>query len=550
MLNSYNYKRYYQRIAVDILTMIVSTLFLSLVFNLILKRFHISPIVGYIFTGMIIVIFMDFAHINADYLSHVAEFGIVFLMFTIGLEFSVNHLKQMKKEVFVFGTMQVIFTTLFFTYVAHLIFNLDMKTSIVIGSALALSSTAIVLKVLNENGDIHRPYGRNSVGILIFQDLAVIPILLMITILADSTVSLGEMLLSTLYSAIFVGIVLYFLGKYVTAKFLAYVVDTKVEELFIASILLIVLSSALFAHTFGFSYSLGAFLAGMLIAETKYKYQIEADLVPFRDILLGIFFITVGMQVNFTSFIENFFTIVILAVTILSLKTIIIFTILRIFTFTKRAVKTALTLAQVGEFSFAVFALASANGLISSEINQIMISVVILSLLFTSLTLRYVRDFTDFFYKESSEILKEPMVSAEIKDHIIVCGYSLLGQKIVKQLKNSQIPYVAIEHNGQHVKTGHDRGDIVFFGNAASKIMLNSLYIKNATAVIIAIDNDEKIRLICESIRDIDPNIAIVLKITHQAQIDDFKDLKIHDIVNENVIVATELIEKATRCAI
>ncbi|MCK5110159.1 MAG: cation:proton antiporter [Arcobacteraceae bacterium] len=534
----------------DILAIIVSVLFLSLVFNLILKKFHISPIVGYIFTGMTIVVFMDFANINRDYLAHVAEFGIVFLMFTIGLEFSVNHLKQMKKEVFVFGLLQVILTTLFFTFLANTVFNIDMKTSIIIGSALALSSTAIVLKVLNDNGDIHRPYGRSSVGILIFQDLAVIPILLMITILADSSVSLGDMLLNTFYSAIFVGIVLYLLGKYVTAKFLEYVVNTKVEELFIASILLIVLSSALFAHTFGFSYSLGAFLAGMLIAETKYKYQIEADLVPFRDILLGVFFITVGMQVNFSFFIENFGTIIILAVGILALKTIIIFTILRLFTFTKRAIKVALTLAQVGEFSFAVFALASANNLINNEINQIMISVVILSLLFTSLTLRYVRSFTDFFYKGSSEVLKEPMISAGIKNHIIVCGYSLLGQKIVKKLKNSQLAYVAIEHNGQHVKTGYERGDIVFFGNAASKTMLNSLYIKNAAAVIIAIDNDEKIRLVCEAIRDIDPAISIILKITHQAQIDDFADLKIDSIINENEIVAAKLIEKATRCSI
>ncbi len=534
----------------DILTVIVVILFLSLVLNLILKKFYISPIVGYIFTGMIIVIFMDLAHINHDYLSHIAEFGIVFLMFTIGLEFSVNHLKQMKKEVFVFGSLQVVVTALFFTYTTHMIFGLDMKTSIIIGSALALSSTAIVLKVLNDNGDIHRPYGRNSVGILIFQDLAVIPILLMITMLSDSSSSLSDMLLNTLYSAIFLGIVLYFLGKYVTDKFLAYVVDTKVEELFIASILFIVLSSALIAHTFGFSYSLGAFLAGMLIAETKYKYQIEADLVPFRDILLGVFFITVGMQLNLTSVMENYITIIALTITILSLKVVLIFIILRLFTFTKRAIKTALTLAQVGEFSFAVFALASANNLISSEINQIMISVVIVSLLFTSLSLRHVRRFADYFYQESSELLKEPIVSAGIKEHIIVCGYSLLGQKIVKRLRTSNLPYVAIEHNGQHVKTGHARGDVVFFGNAASKTMLNSLYIKNASAVIIAIDNDEKIRLICEAIRDIDPNIQIILKITHQAQIEDFQDLKINNIVNENEVVAKKLVDKATRCNI
>ena len=528
--------------------MIVSTLFLSLILNLFLKKFNISPIVGYIFTGIIIALFMDFANINQEYLAHIAEFGIVFLMFTIGLEFSLNHLKQMKKEVFVFGTLQVVITTFIFTYITQQFFGLDTKTSIVIGSALALSSTAIVVKTLNENNDIHRPYGRYSVGILIFQDLAVIPILLMITILADSSVSLEDMVLNTLYSAVIVGIILFVLGKYLTEKFLAYVVDTKIEELFIISILLIVLSSALLAHTFGFSYSLGAFIAGMLIAETKYKYQIEADLVPFRDILLGVFFITVGMQVNFNTLIDNFFLIIGLTIVILSIKVIIIFLLLRIFTFTKRAIKTALTLAQVGEFSFAVLALASVNNLIDNELNQIMISVVIVSLIFTSLSLRHVRKFVNYFQSESTETLRQPMLNAGINNHVIVCGFSLLGQKIVKKLKGSDIPYVAIEHDRQHVKTGHDRGDIVYFGNAASKTMLNSLYIKNAIAVIIAIDNDEKIRLISEAIRDIDPKIQIVLKISHQTQIDDFEDLNISGFVNENEIVANKLIEKATQC--
>jgi len=534
----------------DILTIIVIVLFLSLFLNLLLKRLHISPIVGYILTGIGISFLVNFTHINQQYLSHIAEFGIVFLMFTIGLEFSINRLKQMKKEVFIFGSLQVIVSILFFSFISFFGFGLDLKTSIVIGSALALSSTAIVLKVLNDNGDIHRPYGQNSVGILIFQDLAVIPILLMITILTSSDISIGEILLDTLYSAIFVGIVLYLLGKYVVDKFLAFVVSSKTEELFVISILLIVLSSSLFAHNFGFSYSLGAFFAGMLIAETKYKHQIEADLVPFRDILLGIFFITVGMQVEIKTFIDNLLVIVGLTVSILTIKVILIFIILRIFTFTKRAIKTALTLAQVGEFSFAVFALASANHLISNEINQIMISVVILSLLFTSLSLRYVRKFTNYFYKGSTELFKEPIISADIKDHIIVCGYSTLGQKIVKQLRKSNLAYVAVEHNGDHIKTGLKRKDIVFFGNASSKIMLNSLHIKSASAVIIAIDNDEKIRLICEAIRDIDPNISIVLKYTHQSQADSFHDLNITKIIDENKLVATKLIDSAIKCNI
>jgi len=534
----------------DILSIIVIILFISLGLNLALKKLNISPIVGYILTGMIVTVYGDMVHLHKESVAHIAEFGIVFLMFTIGLEFSITHLKQMKKEVFLFGSLQVGITTLVFMYISNIVFDIDMKTSIILGLALALSSTAIVLKTLNENGDIHRPYGRYSVGILIFQDLAVIPILLMITILSDTSVSLQTVLLDTLYSAIIVGIILVLLGKYVTEKFLSYVIDTKVEELFIISILLIVLSSALLAHIFGFSYSLGAFLAGMLIAETKYKHQIEADLVPFRDILLGVFFISVGMQIDFVTVIENFTTIVALAIAILAFKVIIIFAILRVFTFTKRAIKTALTLAQVGEFSFAVFALANVNNLMDNHLNQIMLSVAIISLLFTSLVLRYVRSFVNLFHNEKSELIQEPIVSAGIKNHIIVCGYSKLGQRIVAQLKSHDLPYVAIEHDGQHVKVGQQNGDIVMFGNAASKTILNSLYIKDSIGVIIAIDNDEKVRLISEAIKSINKNIQIILKISHQAQIDDLSDLNITGFVDENEIVASELIKKATQCVL
>jgi len=534
----------------NILTIIVAALFISLIYNLILKRFHISPIVGYIFTGITMVVFIDITTLNKEDLSHVAEFGIVFLMFTIGLEFSVSHLKSMKKEVFTYGLLQVLITSIIFTYISYLIFNLDMKTSIVIGTALSLSSTAIVLKVLNTNGDIHRPYGRNSVGILIFQDIAVVPILIMITILSDSSASIPSLLFNTLISAIGLGILLYLLGKYAMNRFLSYVVESKTEELFILAILFIVLSSALLAHSVGFSYSLGAFAAGMLIAETKYKWQIEADLVPFRDILLGIFFITIGMQVNFDVLFNNIFVIIALAIGILALKVVIIFALIRMFTFTKRAIKTALTLAQVGEFSFAVFALASANGLIDDKINQIMVPVVIISLIFTSLALRYVRAFVDFFMPEKSEALENPIVSEDIKEHIIVCGYSLLGQKIVKKLKNSNFPYLAIEHNSQYVKLGKQRDDVVFFGNASSKHILNSLYVQKASVVIIAIDNDEKIRLICSAIRELVPDMRIILKVKNQAQIDELADLNIDKTINENEIVAEKLIEKATKCNI
>ncbi|MDD2697380.1 MAG: cation:proton antiporter [Arcobacteraceae bacterium] len=534
----------------DILSIIVITLTIAIIFNIFLKRFQISSIVGYILTGSIIGYFMGFSQITQNELSHIAEFGIVFLMFTIGLEFSLHHLKQMKKEVFVFGGLQVVLVSSFFGFVAHHFFGIDVKTSIILGAAISLSSTAIVLKILNENGDIHRPYGRNSVGILIFQDLAVIPILIMITIFTDQTSSLNDLVTNTIISGAIVLGTLYFVGKFVVEKLLAIVVDSKSEELFVGTIILLVLSSALLAHLFGFSYSLGAFIAGMLIAETKYKYQIEADLVPFRDILLGLFFITVGMQVNIHYVIDNLLNIIGLTVGILLVKLILIFALISIFNIPKRAFKTALTLAQVGEFSFAVLAVAASSNLLSNDVHQMMLSSIIISLIFTSIALKYVRQFSDIFFIKKSELLEEPIVSAEISNHIIVCGYSLLGQKIVKKLKQENITYIAIEHDRNHVKRGHDVGDIVFFGNAASKTMLNSVGIKNAMAVIIAIDNDDKVRLITEAIKSIDSKIEVIVKISHQAQIDDLSDLDVKNFVNENEIVASELIKKATTCTL
>jgi len=534
----------------DLLTIIVITLTIALVLNLLLKKLHISTIVGYIFTGVILSYFMGFSEITKEELEHISEFGIVFLMFTIGLEFSIRHLKQMRKEVFVYGTLQVVVTSMFFGFVSHHLFGIDIKTSIIIGAALSLSSTAIVLKSLNENGDIHRPYGRYSVGILIFQDLAVIPILIMITLFTNQEATLSDMVINTLVSGVIVLVTLYLFGKYVLQWLLAFVVDSKTEELFISTIILIVLSSALLAHMFGFSYSLGAFIAGMLIAETKYKYQIEADLVPFRDILLGLFFITVGIQVNIDFVINNVFTIVSLAVAILSFKAILIFGVISVFSLKKRAFKTALALAQVGEFSFAVFALANASDLIDSSLHQTMISVVILSLIFTSIAIKYVRSFTDFFFTTKTEVLNDPIVTAQVKNHIVVCGYSLLGQKVVKKLIKEDIPYMAVEHDRDHVKEGHDAGHTVFFGNAASKTMLNFLHVKNASAVIIAINNDEKARLVVEAIKNIDKNIKVVVKISHKAQMYDLVDLGVKSFINENEIVASKLISKATTCSI
>ena len=201
----------------------------------------------------------------------------------------------------------------------------------------------------------------------------------------------------------------------------------------------------------------------------------------------------------------------------------------------------------MGEFSFAVLALAYSHNLIEAELNQILVTVVVVSLIFTSLAIRYVRPFSDLFFREGTEAMKEPIASAGINNHVVVCGYSLLGQKVVKQLNRKGITYIAIDHDQNNVKKGEAHGDSVIFGNAAQTV-LNYVYVKNAIAVIIAIDNDEKVRLICESIRAIDEHVPIIVKISHQAQIDDLDDLGIKDYVNENISVSKLLVSKAIKC--
>jgi CPA2 family monovalent cation:H+ antiporter-2 len=532
----------------NILTLIVIVVAMSLLLNLFLKRYEISSIVGYIFTGFIIATFFDYAHIDEHVLAELAEFGIVFLMFTIGLEFSLSHLKRMKKEVFIFGSLQVIITGTLFSYLSISLFGLDTKTAMVIAMAFSLSSTAIVLTSLNENGDIHRPYGRYTLGILLFQDIAVIPILLMVSFLAEPNHSISTIIIETLVSGFLVIVILFLVGKYAITKFFSLVIDSKKEELFILSILLIILSASLLAHTFGFSYSLGAFISGMLIAESKYKYQIEADLIPFRDILLGLFFITVGLQIHLEAVIAHFWIIIGLTITILLLKALIIFSITVFFSFPKRALKTALSLAQVGEFSFAIFALANSHQLIDKEIMQILLSIVVLSLLFTSISIKYVRVFSNLFFRKTSEAMPNPIVSSPMQKHILVCGYSLLGQRTVEALTAKGLPYIAIEHERSLVELGETRGEAVFFGNAASSILLNALDIKNATAVIITIDNDEKIRLIVQAIHNIDPQIDIILRVENRRQTEELSDLNIKSYVNQNELTSTMMVEEALKC--
>lgn len=531
------------------LLILIITIAIATVLNVFFKRFDIPTIIGYVISGFVISSMFHFAEDSKEMLSHLAEFGIVFLMFTIGLEFSVNHLKNMKKEVFVYGTLQVMLTGLLFTLLGTMVFALDTKSAIIVGFALSLSSTAIVLKILNENNQIHSGYGRNTLGILLFQDLAVIPILLMVSFFTSASQSISVLLLGTLGSAIVVFLILFLIGKYVLNHFFSWVMSTGSEEIFLVAVLFIVMGASFLAHVFGFTYSLGAFIAGMTIAETKFRYRIEADLIPFRDILLGVFFVTIGMLIDWHSLVDYGYIILGLLVGVMLIKGLLIFGILHFFVQKRTALKTALALFQVGEFSLAIFSLARANNLISEELNQIMIITIVLSMILTPFVLKNIKKLADMFTKEPIALRDRALLGGTFHDHIIVCGYGPVGRKLVKKFKKRKLLYVILEHDVKVVDEVLSKGEeAIYLANAAQQMVLSHFNVNQCSAIIVTIENEIQRQLICENIVSFSPNINSIVRVNNKAEEKMISALGIKHIINSRDTIADMLAEEALAC--
>jgi CPA2 family monovalent cation:H+ antiporter-2 len=532
---------------VDLLNIIITTIFLATILNIILKKVHIPTIIGYIFTGLIVSLLFGIKHNHT--LHEIAEFGIVFLMFTIGLEFSIEHLNKMKKYVFGLGFAQVMIVGGIFSLSAEYIFGLPNKTAIIIGVAMALSSTAIVLKLLNENGQIESDYGKKTLGILIFQDIAVIPILLMITIFTNTDKEISELLLDTAVSAAIALSILFVMGKYVAEPFLKSVVETKSPEIFIGSVLLIVIAASTLAHALGFSYSLGAFLAGMMLAETKYKYQVEADLIPFRDLLLGLFFVTVGMQIDLNTITNHYGTILLLLVGIMSIKALAIMVIVYIFSKKKSSsLKTALAISQVGEFSLAILALASANNLIDSFSNQILIVTIVLSMVITPFILKNLDKIKALLLQSHTETNDIHVSDDKLNHHVIVCGYGHLGKNIVKRLQKMDIKYIVVDFDIKIVEDAQKEGIPIIFGNSAQQDVLKHLNIEKSIAAIVAIENLHNLHLVLNSIYSLNKNINIVTKVNDEESIELLQEYNLKHILNSSDEISRILIDEAMSC--
>lgn len=517
------------------LEIIVATFFFSLVINTILKKFGLPTIIGYIITGTAVAyIFGLHDAIHNHELKEIAEFGVVFLMFTIGLEFSITHLKEMRYEVFVAGSLQILITSIVAYIIGYYLLGLEQKLSIVLALAISLSSTAIVLKTFNENGEIYRRYGQRALGILIMQDIAVIPILLLLGFLSSSDGSIVEVIATTIFDALLLLFIMVLIGKFLLEPFFIQITKTHSEELFVSSILFLAIGSSYLAHEFGFSYSLGAFIAGMLISETKFKHQAEADLIPFRDILLGVFFITVGMQIDFLIISENIIYVVLLLMAIMVVKFTTIYLIVKLKDNRRTSLKTALSLIQVGEFSLAILELARVNNLVYAPYGQIMIVTIVISMILTPFILKNLSTLTDLIIKEEDEEI-EPKASYNLlQEHIVILGYGEFGRSIANSLKDVEHPYCIIENNINTYYIAQSANEPIIFGNALKKQILEKASIDKASKVIIAIDNAKKLYQVCETIIDFVPREKIIIKLHSEREKSLIESLGIENIVIEN----------------
>ncbi|OHD97628.1 MAG: potassium transporter [Sulfurimonas sp. RIFCSPHIGHO2_12_FULL_36_9] len=530
---------------------IVTALGISTVLNLILKRFGISQIIGYILTGTIIVYAFDLRHMNnSATLTHIAEFGIVFLMFTIGLEISLAKMNSMKKEIFVNGFMQVGFTALIVYGVSHYLFSLKSSSALILSLAFALSSTAVVLSYLKSSKEINNPYGQRATGILIFQDIAVIPILIFLSFLtASADQSIAEIIKDTIISAVIIIGFMFVIGKRVMTWLLHFSASSEVDELFMGSVLFIVVSAALLASYMGFTYSLGAFVAGMIIAETKYYHKVESDIAPFKDILLGTFFIVVGMKIDVAFFMNNIGLIVGIFLLVLVLKTLVTYLVVRISSSHVLSLKTALALSQVGEFSFVIFAVASMGGLLDEKLESLFVLVVIFSMIVTPFFISKINRFVSFVSHHQYLGLDNSAFTSRT-NHVIVCGYSIVGKFVAKYLDEMDAPYVIIDNNPKHVQEALVAGKEAYLGDMSKLPLLEALHAESSAAVIVTLDNFDKKRAVCEAVLKHTKNINLIVKISTLEDKEGLADLNITSIVDSKLEVGRVLVEKMTTCKI
>ena len=518
--------------------LIILLLISSVVFLTLFRYLKLSATIAYFVVGILLgPSAAGFLH-DSESVRHFVEFGIVFLMFSIGLEFSLPKLNSMRGILFGLGGAQVLITLATSLFISRL-FGLDFTMAFVVGSALTMSSTAIVSKLLIERLDLNSRHGKLSIGILLFQDIAVIPILILIPALSSQSIDINTIFISISLKVILLLSILFWLGKPVMNFWFGLVAKQKSRELFVLNVLMVTMFFAYLTELAGLSYALGAFLAGMLISETRYRYQVESDISSFRDILLGLFFISVGMMLNLNVFFDNFWVILSILFAYTLFKASLIALLTKAFKYELGVgIRTGVILGQAGEFSFVILALANEQNLIGGEILQIVLSVCLLSMITASFLIPYngkIARFLSRSYTKNSQknIDKIDEVGHNLSDHVILCGYGRSGQFLGRFLKEENISFIAIDMDVNRVNDAASAGEKVMYGDASRRVVLNAAGISSCKAVIITYADDRASSKVLSVIRESYLELPIIVRTTDETSIERLQEEGASEVVPE-----------------
>jgi CPA2 family monovalent cation:H+ antiporter-2 len=510
------------------------------------RMMNLPPMLGYLSVGILIGPHALGLAANSQATHLLAEFGVVFLMFSIGLEFSLPKLKSMRRSVFGLGMAQVVVTILVTMLCGGLmakllpkIFDIGWSASFALGGALSMSSTAIVIKLLTERLELESEHGRRIVSILLFQDLAVVPLIIFVPSLARPGPDIVEDLLIAGLKAAFVLFILLYFGQALLHRWFQIVVRRRSHELFMLNLLLITLGAAWITEVAGLSMALGAFVAGMLISETEFRIQVEEDIKPFRDVLLGLFFISVGMMLDMGLVFNNLLLVLVLLTIPLLLKFGLIALLARVFGASPGvALRTGLGLAQGGEFGFVLINQAGGLGLVDPGLVQLILAAMVLSMLITPFVFSNMDNLvmklaTNEWMQQSLNLTRIASRTMKEEQHVIIAGFGRSGQSLAKLLEEENVPYHALDLDPERVTEAQSAGADVSYGDATRRESLIAAGIHRAAAIVITYADTQAALKTLHFVHELAPALPAIVRSVGEDDLDILRAAGADEVVPE-----------------
>ena len=508
-----------------------------------LQRLHLPSILGFLITGVIIGP-SGLGLISAVHeVELISEIGVILLLFVIGMELSLKELVSLRKTVLVGGLLQVGLAIVLSAAFSHII-GFSWNESVFLGFLLSLSSTAIVLKILQDRNEISAPHGRNALGILIFQDIIVIPMILVTPILAGETTNVTYALLELLGKSLLIILITLVSARYIVPYLLHFVAKTNSKELFLLTTLMICFAVTWITAETGLSLALGAFLAGLIISESQYSHQATSLILPFKELFTSFFFISIGMLLNLAFFMDHAGLVLLIALGVFVVKGTIGTFAAAILRYPPRtALLTGLALFQIGEFAFILSKVGVENGVLSQQMNQYFLSVSIITMLMTP--------FVMMFSEELAKVLIPPPIQrkwgmylargkktpirepSRLENHLIIIGYGLNGRNVARAAKYIQIPYAIIELNAETVQHEKTKGEHILYGDASQTHILETVHLNQARVVVIAISDPTASKYIVSNIRNICQSVYVIVRTRYINETEELLSLGADEVIPE-----------------